>query len=218
MLIPPPQIVEAELRGICSFVIGHSPSETFSDEEPPFRLSERVDTFPIDGLLGIYLPKDQRITIFNKGIVRVSHLLDAEPNDLKMIVRVHEWAHALIHLGISETERGEIVKDDSKWPQYHASADEAFAQIEPTLHECIAQLLTFHAIRSLQQTAQTPEGRAALERIEGVFDRLSHRQPAEYHIEKYVALPKHRIVRSIRMLKNAWLKGSADAWEEVVTW
>jgi hypothetical protein len=218
VLIPPHQIVEKELREVCSFLIGHFPSETFSDDEPPFRRAEQAETFPIDGLLGLYSPDDQRITIFNKGLTQISRLLSVKADDLKMIVRIHEWAHALVHLGMAEGERIELLKDDSKWACYRASADGVFAQIETTLHERLAQLITFHGIRSLQQAAKSSDGRAALARIEDVFDLLCKRQPAAYQIKKYQNLPKHRIIRSIRMLKKEWLKGSAEAWEEVITW
>lgn len=214
----PHAVIEGELAEILSFVINHFPTEAESHEEPPIRFSTKTDLFPIDGLLGQYSPHEQRITIFCKGIERVSEALAVKPTDLTFVVRLHEWAHALIHLGVSKSEGLNVGRDELGWLSHLDAATTAFNSIERGVHERIAQLLTLYGIRTLQLGAKMSESRAALERIEDVFHLVSRRQPVEYRVEKFEALPKSRIVQSIALLRKGWLSGSVKAWTTVVTW
>lgn len=191
--------------------------EIESDEEPPIHLGVHPDVIAIDGVLGHYNPGTQQITIFTQGINRVAEILDARVADLTLVVRLHEWAHALLHVGLTEGERLRITQDESLWPEYLARATAWFRALDAPLHERLAQLLTYHGLCSLQAEAELPEAEAALERIARVFDRLTRRAPSEYQIDNYTGVSRGRIVSSIRPLKSGTLIG-APAWETVVTW
>jgi hypothetical protein len=54
---------------------------------------------PIDVLYGHYEPKTREIEIFVKRIDKDANIFDTEPGELREIVRIHEHAHAVVHLG-----------------------------------------------------------------------------------------------------------------------
>jgi hypothetical protein len=77
--------------------------EAKSDDEPP-KNAVSSDLIPIQGYLGQYDHESQRITIYNKGLESASETLDCTTGQLRFIVRLHEWAHALVHVGLYEDE------------------------------------------------------------------------------------------------------------------
>jgi hypothetical protein len=188
------------------------PLETESHEEPPIRLVEQADVIEIDGVLGLYNPDAQEITFFLKGIDRVAKILNASPKDLTFVVRLHEWAHALLHVGLQKTERDEPLR-----PEHIARGTAWFRGLDANLSERLPQLLTHHALCWLKDQATLPEARTRLDRIDRAFQELTRRAPDRYQIDKYSGVPKNRIIDSIGLLKSGGLIG-ADAWATVVTW
>ncbi len=217
VLIPPFQIVQQVVNYEWAFPTSHCPSEIKSNEEPPIRLGKRVDAIEIDGVLGLYTPATQQIIIFRKGIVRVADILEVREHDLTFVVQLHEWAHALVHVGLSEDERLRLLGDESLWPNCLNDATTLFEELDPELHERLAQILTFHGLESMQAAATLPEALTALERIAETFNKLTRRSPRKYQIDDYVKVPKDRIVQSIRLLKSRSLIGF-PAWDTVVRW
>lgn len=217
---PPFQLLEDELQGICSFSMRHRPKEFFSEDDPPLKLGERADIIPIDGFLGLYSPYSQEIIIFQKGIKEASDRLRVKPEHLEFIVRVHEWAHAIFHLGITENDRLKIQKDDSYWAVILNANTKLFEGIENDLHECLAQLLTFYCIQSLKRNSKTDQGKQVLYQVEKTFHHLSARQPPQYRIDDLLKLnvSKDRILKSIGLLRNKYLVGKVEPWKTVVTW
>jgi hypothetical protein len=213
----PCHIVQKTLDHRWIFAINHFPSEVRSDEEPPVRLGEHVDTIPICGVLGLYNPDTQEITIFRKGINRVAQILGCEAAHLTMIVRVHEWSHALLHIGLEERELLEVTRDDSLWPDRLTEATAWFKWLDSELHERLAQLLTYYGLRSVESEATLARAKSTLARVVTAFGDLARRQPAEYQIGQYVSLPKRRLLCSIDLLKNRRLVGT-PAWHTVITW
>ena len=213
----PFQIVQEVANNEWLFAVNHVPTQIESDEEPPIRLSDHLDIIPIDGVLGQYNPDKQQITIFRKGMQRVTEALNMRKDDLTFVVLLHEWAHALVHIGLLEDDRLRVTRDDSLWPRCLEEATTTYEGLEPELHERLAQLLTFHGLQSIQAAATAPEAKAVIERIAGTFKELTQRAPREYWIDDYVQVPKHRIIQSIRLLKNSSLVGIA-AWDIVVRW
>jgi hypothetical protein len=214
---PPFQVIQRAVDQEWIFPVTHHPSEIESDDEPPVLLGERSEVIAIDGLLGLYSPDTLQITIFRKGISRVAELLNARVADLTFIVRIHEWAHALLHVGFPEAERLQLTKQESLWPKHLAAATGWFRTLDAPLHERLAQLLTHHGVCSLRAAATFPQAQGALERIARTFGDLTRRAPSDYHIDKYTTVPKGRILSSVRLLKSGGLVG-ASAWETVVTW
>jgi hypothetical protein len=148
-------VLEREVHHEWSFGPNQYPSEIESNEEPPIRLKNRPDVIEIDGVLGLYDYKTQTITLFVKGIAEVAELLALRPYDLRYVVRLHEWAHALLHLGITAAIRRMVIEDESIWTGYLPSLDSWFRDLEKPLHERLAQLLTHYSLQSLRAEART---------------------------------------------------------------
>jgi hypothetical protein len=200
------------------FAIGKGPSEFTIEQEPPIKMDERSEIIPIDGYLGMYDPQLREITIFNKGIRNASEIIDCIPDDLTYIVRLHEWSHALIHIGLDKDGRLKAVRDDTYWIDLLEKLTSIFLSIETTLHEHLAQLLTYHALSELYQDAEHEEAKDVISRIMTTFQELNKRQPPEYIVDDYLEVAKARIIESISLLKREWLKGSFEAWSTVVKW
>lgn len=214
---PPSQIVEKTVDCRWTFAVNHCPAEVRSDDEPPVRLGERIDTIPICGVLGLYEPDTQQITIFSKGVARAAQVLGCQPDHLRLVVRIHECAHALLHVGLTKDDRLRVTENGSVWRESLKQATNWFKSLDPELHERLAQLLTYHGLRSVETDAQLTRAKATLARIVSAFEDLASRSPSEYRIDQYKNLPKERLISSINLLKNSTLIG-APAWHTVITW
>jgi len=214
----PYQVIHKLVNYEYEFVIGKFPKEVFSDETPPRELGERTEIIPIDECLGLYEPKKTKITIFNRGIEDASKLIKCNPEHLKYIVRLHEWSHALVHIGFCESKRLAVLKDENLWDKELAEATKIYTSIEDKLHEHIAQLLTYHSLTLISQDAEHEESRKILNNIIKIFLELNKRQPPYYRIDEYLDVPRNRIIQSITLLKKGWLKGVFDGWKTVIKW
>jgi len=174
-LRPPYQVIHKLVNYEYEFVISKFPKEVISDETPPKELGERTEIIPIDGYLGLYEPKETKITIFNSSIEDASKLIKCNPEHLKYIVRLHEWSHALVHIGFSKSKRLAILKDDNLWSKELAEATKIYTSIEDRLHEHIAQLLTYHSLTLIRQDAKYEESREILNNIIKIFLELNNR-------------------------------------------
>jgi hypothetical protein len=215
---PPFQLLEHELQGICSFSMAHYPTEIPTEDDPPVKLGERTEIIPIDKFLGLYSPDKREILIFLKGIREASDILQVNPKHLETIVRIHEWAHAILHLGVTEKDRVQILKDDSYWAVVLESSTGLFKEIEPALHEMLAQILTLYCVQDMKRDSKSDQGRQVLERLEQTFHHLSLRQPPEYHIQDLLGVPRDRICKSIGLIRNRCLVGQAEPWKTVIKW
>jgi len=214
---PPFQVVTKVVEYTWTFADNHFPDEVASDDEPPIKLGKRLDAIPICGFLGLYNPQEQLVTVFNTGVKRAAEAIGCKPHDLRLVVRLHEWSHALLHIGLEKDKRQAVTSDDAMWPSRLTEANDWFKTLDTELHERLAQLLTHHALQSLQAEARLQQAQAGAGRLISAFEQLARRQPPEYQIEKYASVPKQRLLGSIRLLKQHTLIGSA-AWDTVITW
>jgi hypothetical protein len=193
------------------------PSEKISKKNPPISLTDRTEEIVIDGTLGFYDSTTKTITIFSKAINRAAEILGVSAIDLTQIVRLHEYAHALLHLGVDKAARRSLMPGDSLSAEHVDRMDSWFKALDPNLHEALAQLLVREGLRWLKDKATIPDAQASIDRLQEVFRRLMQRAPSAYQIDKFDSIEKGRIFGGIRLLKNGGLVG-ADAWETVVTW
>ncbi|MBI3934998.1 MAG: hypothetical protein HY316_09930 [Acidobacteria bacterium] len=217
VFVPPYQVTQNAVNQEWTFGMGHFPSEIDSEEEPPIRLGKNVEMIPIDGLLGQYSPATIQITVFRKGIQLVADITKLREHDLLYIVRLHEWAHALMHVGLERQERERLTLDESLWPTYLNLATAGYLRLDGALHERLAQLLVWYGLQGMGQAATVPEAKVALVRIGEAFKTLTHRCPLEYQIDDYLQIPRPRILQSVRLLKNMGINGF-EAWDTVIRW
>jgi hypothetical protein len=92
-VMKPPYMLVSDQAGLV-FLHSMLPDEVTSDLDPP-EWADRDERWSIDGLLGLYDSKLQKITIFSKGIDFVAETLNVSAEWLKYIVRIHEWGHGV---------------------------------------------------------------------------------------------------------------------------
>jgi hypothetical protein len=212
----PYQLIERSVDYGYQFALGKMPKETFSDDEPPKKLREDEETIPIDGYLGLYESEKIQITIFKKGIERAVRILKCKLEHLTYVVRLHEWSHALVHIGVPEGDRSKVFKDLSHWEEQLPHMTEIFRSIDYRLHEHLAQLLTYQSLNTLIKEARSDESREVINKILNAFKDLSRRQPPEYQVGDYLGATQSQLITSMTLLRNQWLKGVFEAWDMIM--
>lgn len=119
---------------------------------------EKSPTVPIDGLLGQYFPDERRVEIYGRACDDVAASLGLDPARLRRVVKVHEYAHAVTHLGLDA--------DGQSWET------EKFKKAETGLLESLAQYYAFVAAY-LDEPSHVDE-----------FSRLLEKQGPEYNAFK----------------------------------
>lgn len=161
-------------------------TEYFSQEMPVWHptKSDEDDLRPIDILYGQYDPNARSIVIFRDQIAQHANSFGAEPHELEEIVRIHELAHAVIHLG----SRVDDVHDHlsrfgqfkiTDWPTFVHTRTSWFSTFSTELHEFLAQALTYTALCKLSSPQRS-------ERLRKVFDSLESKQSRHYRLTPQV--------------------------------
>src|SRR5690606_38158045 len=117
--------------------------ERDTNEEPP-DWNKRDAGWTIDRLLGPYDPDNREITIYNKGVEHAVKQLDTTTERLRYVVRLHEWSHAVFHVGVDREKAHELAKasladDKAAEQQMVQTLTEAYQSTAYHVHEQIAQ-------------------------------------------------------------------------------
>jgi len=157
-------------------------TEEASRDDPPLLAHQGgrwIDLTPdFESLLGVYQADRRRIVLFDKGIEWLADRQDWSPNRLRMIVRLHEWSHALHHLGAPRRHaaRGMAI------PRGFAERNARFRAVPDDLKEQVAQLCTLVALRGQIAHARHPRAREMLQDVERIFFELMHMQSERYRL------------------------------------
>lgn len=169
-------------------------------------LPKHLELLPLD-LLGKYVPKERRVEIYAERIRQVAeHLKEPEPH-LLQVVRLHEWAHALVHVGQpAEVPAGHFLLNEDARRLAMDKACSLWRSISDDLHEQLAQLLTLHAVNyTSRRVSEYPRQAETLFRV---FHRLSGLQPAAYRIDRFTDIATDRVAAVFDMLKRRQLHPS----------
>ena len=154
-------------------------AEVNDEGDPPAFAETSHRDFPLDfeTVLGFYDADERRITCFPKGITFVAETLNVDSILIERIVRYHEHAHALHHLGIAKTnimplEAAALLHINNE--SYRRTSDETKEQI--------AQLATLVVIRARQQDVSSPNVKKVLGRMLETFFTLMQRQAPRYQL------------------------------------
>lgn len=147
------------IQGICGSFGPPFPAEVHTLEDPPPRGrpsgahgGEELDVLPngnrelieIDDLPGLYTPEQCLITIYTRRIREAAERLDIDdPTRLEEVVRLHEAAHAFVHIGTPWIPDNRDSFLQARTANWHT--------IEPDAHEVLAQLITWVTIQVCSQ-------------------------------------------------------------------
>ena len=130
-----------------------SPTEVYSDARPIFVAPspEAEGQIPIDILLGCYLSRTRTIKIFCKNIAHfASTEFNCNATDLEVIVRLHEYAHALVHIGLFWKEESGVILgyptgQETNWGVFLHARSKAIRSLTADTREFLAQVLCWIA-------------------------------------------------------------------------
>lgn len=184
----------------------------------PRVLTPNTDLLTIDEYLGTYNPTSQWISIFDENIHKAAEMLCCREDDLRDVVRFHEHAHAAIHLGVTEEEKTQSLLNGRYRASRLRQLTAVFTKIDPFLHEHLAQLVTYHALKTLSNNTGDNQVCRDADRMLDVFHRLMRRQPPAYQVDLYLEVPSERLKGTIRMIKEGALVGKFAPWKEIMNW
>ena len=160
-------------------VLCDAPLERFSDQTPVFVPDgpEQERWRPIDVLYGSYNPASRSVDIYIDNVRRDASLF-GEFADVLQIVRLHEYAHATVHLGIRLDQAINVLDTIepagyTDWNTFLEERGRAFEEVDVASHEYLAQAITLAAIEEVPDRNQS-------ERLRATFDALEARQPPHY--------------------------------------
>ena len=204
-----------------------TPSLKESDDEPP-EWAIRDERWTIDGLLGSYDASQRLITIFCKGIEHIALQLDLDPFHLNRIVTIHEYGHAVFHLGMIQQE---IALIDGMQPKSkeHIIADtlrmrtDAYNEVERYVHEQIAQGITSIALTNLRDSEETREGpRKECDKMINAFNALMLKQREEYRLDRVAHLTHEQLSKRLRefivLTRRRALIPDRGVWDTIMAW
>jgi hypothetical protein len=220
----PFHLVSAEVALI--FALPMQPSKRSVAIDPP-GWAHRHELWTIDELLGLYEPQQRRITIFTKGIEHVAGQLGVPTFSVEYLVRIHEYAHAVFHLGVDHSTSVALAKafldNDPSLERTTASGLTAvYSSVDTYVHEQIAQLITRLVLEELGAKASVEAAKITCAKLRETFEKLMRRQPPQYRIDNLQHLEPKQLKKRLRalivLIRNADVRGTRQVWDTVMRW
>jgi hypothetical protein len=221
---PPFQLVGAAAGLV--FATSLSAGERATDEDPP-DWGKRDEGWTIDGLLGLYDADRREITILTKGIAHAAAQLSTTPERLTYVVRLHEWGHAVFHLGVDQAKSADLAQaslanDPSVERLTARKLTDTYRSVDHHVHEQIAQALCWLALEDLGKKATIAEAKTACGRLSDTFETLMRRQPPAYRLDKLDHLGHEQLQRRvrdvIRLVRDASVRADQETWDTLMSW
>ena len=174
-----------------------SPVEIYSNHRPTLLSGGNEDYIPICQLLGQYSAQERLITIYHRNIEQVAQSrLSCTSLELATVVRVHEYAHALVHCGVASYDDSalliETASNPNRWDSLDADRTGWFTHMPSAVHEFLAQSVTWRVLSSLEELHGIDH--------RDLFLRLMQGQPPEYRLS----------AEELRVAASPW--NCAKAW------
>jgi hypothetical protein len=169
-----------------SSILCGGPNELFSQLMPIYVPDKPEDEAlrPIDKVYGLYDPGTESVHIFIRQIQRDASRYTWEPSTLTELVRIHEYAHAVVHLAIDlqDTEK-ELSQygpsNETDWDSFRAQRIVAFSSLDAKSHELLAQAITWACLKENSNKAE-------IQTLTETFIALEAKQPLNYHLSSVV--------------------------------
>lgn len=150
------------------------PNEFASDELLSRVRPSGPDYLSIDELYGSYDPRTRTIEIYRNRILQDHKVFGCSPEELTHLVRLHEYAHAAVHIGVRCRAVNKVLSEvgptkRTDWKTILRQRTKSFRRIPQDAHELLAQAITWAAVAN--DTS-----------LVAAFCALEVRQPREYHL------------------------------------
>src|SRR5262249_21653655 len=87
------------------------PNEVASDEMPSRVRSSQSEHLSIDEFYGSYNPRTRTIEIYRNRILQDHKMFGCSPEELTQLVRLHEYAHAAVHIGVRRRSVSKVLAE-----------------------------------------------------------------------------------------------------------
>jgi hypothetical protein len=202
------------------------PKECSTEDDPP-EWDKRDERWTIDGLLGRYDAEEQSITIFKKGIEFAAPIVGLLPDSLEMIVRLHEYGHAIFHLGMTQAESTAMAGTPSNGQKLRVAdtlriMTQTYQDVDPYVHEQVAQSVTKIALNDLRAGATMEQSRKWCDKVIEGFGKLMQRQPDAYRLDHLDHLTteqlRGRLYGFTILTRSHAVKPEPAVWNTVMPW
>jgi hypothetical protein len=161
---------------------------------PPDKIENLLGTYEPNAKLGDDEPPVDLITLFWKRIQSCAEWIQVDADALLEVVRIHEWAHALLHRGydrswVTEWRVGNGLKDgcagrDALLPVMFCWARHPR---DRTVEEHLAQLITYRAIEEIrawpmEQVQDLVDASVGPDQLDQAFRALMEKQSEAYNV------------------------------------
>lgn len=188
------------------------PGETESPETPPGLRRRRLDLLDYEQVLGRYDVETRGITLWTQGIDAVVERLRVAPLLLRRIVRLHESAHAVHHLGYLRASSGHherSLRDEAR-------AQAVFPLLSDDAREQVAQLATLVALKAQAGSVTQSRALVDVEAAIAAFVGLMRMQSAIYRLsEAVVAMDVSRLSGKLDLILGLLDSGLRPTPEQV---
>jgi len=163
-------------------------TEREKEKIPRNRQRPRPETISIEEVLGLYIPANTNIILYQRGLKWFAKKLNLDEDFLKGIVLVHEIGHWITHLlpkkGIPDWDIN----------LYKLTSNE--------VHEGWAQLITYWVVKEIGGE------------IEHIFEELNRRQSSAYQVYKNFKDERiSQVLKSLEYLRLLSKPASIDDWK-----
>jgi len=161
------------------------PTEVFSNEKPIFTPEDPDDDdlLPIDILFGQYDRRRLRITIYIDNIeLYAKPRLNCEADDLLYLVRLHEYAHSLVHQGVPRWVEGNELRrlnnsGETDWSSHRRRRACLASRLGEDTHEFLAQAISWSGLKGLPRRQESKQ-------IKSAFLDLMRHQHQRYRLSR----------------------------------
>jgi len=164
-------------------------NERKNEKIPRNRQRPRPETISIEEVLGLYIPVNPHIILYQRGLKWFAKKFNLDEDFLRGIVLVHEIGHWITHLlpkkGIPEWNIN----------LYKLTSNE--------VHEGWAQLITYWVVKEIGGE------------IEQIFEELNRRQSFAYQVYKnFIGIPVDKVIKSLEFLRFLNYPATIYDWEK----
>ena len=179
---PPLFVAYPELEG------EEEPEDRDIQPRIPRKGREKPKTISIEEVLGCYIPTNQQIILYARGLGWFARKEGLDEELLRAVVIVHEIGHWVSHV---------LTKPSvPEWPL------ELYKLTEEGFHEGWAQLITWWVVEEV--------GGA----IKATFDKLNRSQPSPYKVyKKFKTVPVDSVMASLERLRQLSWPARVEDWE-----
>lgn len=193
------ELPEETLRGILQELV-------FDEKEIEIILEYAKKIITIEELLGVYIPSDKQIILYDRGIDWFAAMENLDKNLLRAVVLVHEIGHWVTHVLPKYPKcKSLILNFIAQLPGFLEWPLKNYIATDEEVHEGWAQLITWWIVNDTGGE------------LKRTFEKLNQNQSSPYLVfKKYTGYDVKRVMDSLEKLRNLGRPAKLSDWDNVI--